>query len=1191
VGQKTGWTIRLCGPVGVDHDGRSLEAALPGRQGRLLFAYLLLNRDRDCGRAELIDLLWPVRPPAAADTALSALLSKLRRALGEGVLVGRSELRLVPGGPIEVDAETAAGSAMRAEAAIDAGDWARAAADARAVLEVDLQTFLPDCDGPWVNELRRELESVRLRALEALGEAGLRRGGRELGTAEQAARAAIAAAPFRESAHRLLMEVHEAAGNPAEALRAFEELRILLRDELGTTPGAAALAVHERVLRGQAPLAAPAPRAPAPAPIVAWPPPLAAALDRHALVGRTRELDALEECWGEAVTGSRTLALLAGDAGIGKTRLAAELGRRARDDGALVLYGRFDEEALAPYQPVVEMVRGWSSGASLEPLRERLGMRAAELAILFGEFGPPPADPAAPPAHDPDARRMRFFDAVAALLGEIGAAAPLVLVFDDLHWADRPTLQLLRHLVRSPQPRRALLLGTYREAELEPGHPLHELIGDVRREGLLTRLELPGLAEPEVAELLAALGVPAADPAFVRALHGETDGNPFFIEEVVRHLRESDRELQADVSLTEAGVPDGVREVTARRLRRLGTESRKALQVAAVIGREFDYDVLEAVAPLEDEALIAALEEGVEARVLREAGQVGRYAFTHALVRATLYDGLSQLRRARLHGRVGEAISRLRSADLDPYLPQLAHHFAQAAPVEQPERAIDFALAAARRADRLLAWEEAAQHYRAALRSRELAGGHEGRVRGELLLALGASEDRAGMEEDARATFQAAAALARGLGDASLLARAALGFAGQWSILGRVDDARMNLLEEARAALGDERTTLRARLLARLALELYYSGEPGWRLALSEEAVELARELDEPRTLAICLDARHYALWRPETVDERLEVAAELRRVAEETGDPELELEGAGWTVVDLFELGDIQGADVQIAAASKLAEALQRPIWLWWTSLLRCTRAQFAGRFDEAERLAEETLEVGKHGQAENAVSAYAQAMFNIRREQGRLEEVESAVRGFIERYPMLLAWRAGLALLLVEAGRTDEARAEFEALAGGRFADLPRDANWLIAVTLLAEVCGALGDGDRAEALYELLEPYAGRNVVVGRAATCNGAAARLLGVLAAAMHSWELAEGHFISALAMHERMGARPWTARTQLAYADMLLTRRRRGDKARARELLAEAIRTADALGMRAVARRARELVPAGGGAVAARARS
>ncbi len=1177
--------------MGVERDGRALGAALPGRQGRLLFAYLLLNRDRDCGRPELIDLLWPEQPPAAADTALSALLSKLRKALGEGALAGRSELRFIPGADIDVDLELAARAAARAESAVDAHDWAEAAASARDALGVDLQTFLPDCDGPWLNELRRELESIRLRALEALGEACLRQGGRELGAAEQAARAVIAAAPFRESAHRLLMEVHEAAGNPAEALRAFEELRILLRDELGTTPGQAAMIVHDRVLRGEAPVAPVAPARTEAIPVTAWPAPLAAALERHALVGRTRELDELEEAWARG--GHRHPPARArrrrrrhrqdppgrrGRPPRLRRRRARAL-RALRRGGARPVPGDRGDGAR-----LVVRARRWSrcaSGSACAPPTSG-SCSASSVRPRLEEREP------GPHGHDADARRLRLFDAVAALLGEIGTSAPLVLVFDDLHWADRPTLQLLKHLVRSPQPRRALLLGTYRDAELEPGHPLLELLTDVRRENLLRHVELGGLAEPEVAELVVALGVPSAEPTFVHALHGETEGNPFFIEEVVRHLRDSEHDLSAHVSLTEAGVPDGVREVTARRLRRLTADvapgapgrlrDRPRVRLRRARGRR----------------TAARRRAGQRARRgrrgARAAREPARSAATPSPTRWCARRSTTGSPSCAARGCTAASARRSRACAAPtsiPQLPALAHHFAQAAPVEQPERAIDFALAAARRADRLLAWEEAAQHYRAALRTRELVGGREDRVRADLLLALGASEDHAGMEDEARGTFAAAADTARALGDGSLLGRAALGFAGQWSILGRVDAARVAMLEEALAALGDEASPLRARLLARLALELYYSGEPERRLALSEEAVDLARRLGDPRTLATCLDARHYALWRPENVNERLEVASELRRVAEETGDPELELEGAGWTVVDLLELGDIQGADIQIAAAAKLAEALQRPIWLWWSSLLRCTRAQLVGQFDDAERLAEETLEIGRRGQAENALNAYAQAMFNIRREQGRLGEVEPAVRGFIEVYPMLVAWRAALALMLIELGRTDEARTEFEAVP---VEGLPRDANWMIGITLLAEVCGALGDGERAQALYDALEPYAGRNVVVGRAATCNGAASRLLGILAGAMRQWELAEGHFISALAMHERMGARPWVARTQLAYAEMLLTRRQRGDKARARELLADAVVIADALGMGVVAQRARDLVPAGaagpGGAVA-----
>ena len=480
-------------------------------------------------------------------------------------------------------------------------------------------------------------------------------------------------------------------------------------------------------------------------------------------------------------------------------------------------------------------------------------------------------------------------------------------------------------------------------------------------------------------------------------------------------------------------MPEGVREVTGRRLARLGRAGpRRCSPTAAVIGREFDFDVLEEVGPLRGDELVAALEEAVAARVLREdAERVGRYAFGHALMRATLYDGLSALRRARLHSRVGEALIARRGAQLDPHLGQLAHHFALAAPVERPERAVDFALAAGRRADRLLAWEEAAGHYAAALRARELAGAPEDRLRCELLLALGASQERAGAPE-MRATFAARRRRRRARSATrrcSGAPRSATPAAGRSSGAWRRTWRRCSRRRSARSAP-------RTRRCAR-------GCSPGSRWSSTTRATPTGgsrcrrrrsrwRAGSATRSRSpICLDARHYALWRPETVQERLEVASELRRIAEAVGDHELELEGAGWTVVDLLELGDVAGADIQIAAASRLAAALHRPLYEWWTSLFRCARAQLDGRFDEAERLAGETLAIGRRGQAENAVHVYAQAMFNIRREQGRLAEVEEAVRGFIAKYPAVPAWRCTLALLHLELGREDAARAEFEALA----------------------------------------------------------------------------------------------------------------------------------------------------------------
>ena len=1182
------WEIRLCGRVAVSTQDGLAGSALPGRQGQLLLAYLVCHRTRACPRYELEDVLWPAHAPAASDSALSSLLSKLRRALGPGALTGRAELRLALPEPLWVDTEALAEGVELAVQALDDRRWADAAAQARGALELATEPFLAECDGPWVLERRREVEGLRLRALEALGEAGLRLGGRELDAAEAAARAAIGLAPFRESAHRLLMEIHEAAGNAAEALRSFDELRRLLRDELATAPGPQLMALHERLLRGDAPpqeLSATFASTPAPLPA-----PLAAAAARGPFVGRADDLATLHEAWAAALADERRLVLLTGDPGIGKSRLAAEFTRAVHADGTVVLYGRFDETGPGAYQPVMEMLRGWSGGAPLTLPAQRLGPRAADLAALLPELGVPNAPTAVPATglNEVGTERQRLFDALAALLAELAAGAPLLLVFDDLHWADSPTVQLLRHLVRAPQPQRAMFLGTYRDAELEEGHPLPELIASLRREDSLTHVALEGLDPGEVGELITAHGASPPSSDLVSALHGETEGNPFFVEEVLRHLRDTQGSLEGVIDLEEAGVPEGVRGVTSRRLRRLPPSAREAVEVASVIGRQVDFGLLEALGPLTGDDLVAALDEAVRARVLREVdGRVGRYAFTHALVRATLYDGLSALRRARLHSRVGETILARHQEDLDPWLPQLARHFARAAPVDGPARAIDFALAAGRRADRLLAWEEAAAHYRGALRARQAGSGGD-RTSGELLLALGASEERAGIEH-ARATFAEAAELARELEDPVLLARAALGVAGSWStLLGREEPEVVALLEEALQGLGEEDSPLRARLLARLSLELYYAGQPERRMLLSEASVRIARRIGDPATLAAALDARHYVLWRPENVEERLEVAAELRRIAAEIGDLELELEGAGWTVVDLLELGDVAGADVQIEAAAAVAAVVHRPLYLWWTSLFRCARAQLAGDFDVAERLAGETLAIGQRGHAENALHYYAMAMFNIRREQGRLDEVEEAVANFIEMYPAIPAWRCCQALMHIELGRHDEARGAFESVAAAGFDALPRDANFLIAVTLLAEVCGALGDADRAAELHPLLAPHGGRNVLVGRAASCNGSASRLLGILAGVLGHWEEAERSFADALEMHVRMGARPWVARTELAWAEMLLARGEPGDEAAARARLAEAIVLADALGMVALAQRARALV-AGGEPVRSRA--
>lgn len=1138
--------------------GRNVAPELPGRQGRLLFAYLVQNRSRAVSRRELLDVLWGLDRPAAADGALSALLSKLRKALGTDSVSGRSEIRLRLPEPLRVDAEQAERAARDAEAALAGSDPEAAAAFARTALAVDVLAYLPDCSDHWVTERREQLAGTRIRALEALAGAALSLGGPELPAAEQAARAMLNSAPYREAAYRLLMEIHEASGNHAEALVVFDQLRSRLRDELDASPSPQTLAVFERLLKGE-----PA-RAPEPAiERSTWPAALSFAHGRHPFVGRGESLASLAEFWREAVGGRRRLVYVSGEDGVGKTRLAAEFARGAHEDGATVLYGRFDEDTVAPYKPLLEMVRGWSAGRPLDDVRVRLSARSrSALGVLLPELRAGDEDRSDGSTGGPG-DRLQLFDAVAELLDVVARHSPLLLIFDDLQWADRPTQMLIRHLVVGGEPRRSLVVGIGSDIGAERQNALAELLDDLRRASMLDRLALRGLDRPETAELCRALGVFGQPEDLLTELQAQTEGNPYFVEEVVRHLDET------------AGrrVPEGIRDLAARRLAGLTEPTQSMLAVAAVLGREWEFPLLERVSRIDADELVGALEEAASAGLLRELDD-GRWAFRHPMVRAALQDRHSALRRARLHLAAAETMIELHAADREPRLGAIAGHFERAVAAGAAERAVEFALAAADRADRLLAWEEAAQHYATALR---VLAEDDRRRRCALLIARGTSLQRAGVEP-AREVFSEAVLLARDLGDPALAAEAALGFAGPWSTLARVDDDVVDLLEEALADLGGEDSALRVRLLSRLSLELYYCGFPERRLELSAEAVEIARRMEDPGSLAVALDARHYALWRPDTVHERLEVAAELRRLASQTGAMELELEGAGWTVVDRLELGDVRTADIEMNAAAKLAESLRRPLYQWWTEVMKATLAQLRGDLGQAERLATDALEIGRRGLPEQALHYYAMGMFQTRREQARLDEAIEPVRHFVSMYPAIPAWRGVLALALADMGDLDSARREYEAVAAAGFENLPVDAQWLIATSVLGEVCGLLGDRDRAAHLYRMLEPYAARNVIVGRAASCNGSVSRVLGILASCLGDFVRADGHFSDALSQHNAMGARLWSARTRVAWASSLISRGDAGAAESARDLLADAVIAADALGLVAVGEAARDLL-------------
>jgi len=1194
-GQATESTrVQLCGRLSVEFGGIQRADGLRGRQTRLLVAYLLLNRSRHVGREELIGALWPERAPLAEDAALRTLLSRVRSALGGAVLSGREELILALPEPVWVDLEAAASELERALLALAHGDARGAWGIAQVPLNIAGRGLLPGERADWLEPHRRELEEIRLRALEVIGAAGLRLGGVQLGSVERSSRALIASDPYRESGYTLLMQALAARGNAAEAMRVFDQLRRLLRDELGATPSAEALAIYDRLLGAEPPGRAARPDGGRLA-AVELPAELRARSEAR-MVGRERELAELTRVWerASAAVASRDggaparIACLAGEPGIGKSRLVAELARRAHDSGAVVLCGRAPPEALIPYHPFLEALRHYVAAAPLPALRADVPEFAGELARLLPELRRRVPDIEAAREEEPEIERYRLFEAVVGLLARIAGRAPVLLVLDDLHWADRPSLLLLRHLARAAEPGRLLTVVCYRNQATEPA-ALGDLLLELRRDGVTAQIELGGLSEPEIAELVLARAGQAPSQALVRELHRATEGNPLFVAEILRHLLGAGvRPGTATASdLHRVGLPQEVTEVIALRLAQLSAQTLDWLRVAAVIGREFDPGLVEALLRLDEPRFLAALEEALEAGLLVEsAREPGRYAFAHALIRETLYDGMSSQRRARIHGRVAEALEK--GGEPAP-LGALAYHFTRAGRRADAGRAIDYAVRAAEEASAILAHEEAAEHYAQALDllTRYAPQNHERRC--ELLLRLGEAKTRAGEGALARAAFDEAAALADQLGDAGRLARAAIGAARPYvQPPGVVDTALIGMLERALERMGQdpplerpgraaaqrswrERSLARIRLLTRLCGALYYSSARERMAELCAEAEALAERLGEPEARAHAYAARRRALWDPSHLRQRLEVSTQMLRWARAAGSIELSLHAHAWLVVDLFEAGDRAGVEAQIEAFAQDAERVRQPLYLWQVGVWRAMQALFAGRLREAEQLAAQALAGGAPGEQVTAAQYHAIQLMAIRREQARLGELEGAARQMIAANPARPGWRAALAMLLAENGRSREAHDAFEPLAAEGLERIPRDVDWLTTVILLGEACAELGDVPRARILHEMLLPYREVNVVVGVAVVCLGPAARVLGRLAALAGQPDRARQHFERALAVCGQLGSPLLLAQAQLDYAQAL------GAELPASRLIDEAQRTAEALGLNKLARQAARL--------------
>jgi hypothetical protein len=894
-------------------------------------------------------------------------------------------------------------------------------------------------------------------------------------------------------------------------------------------------------------------------------------------VGRKRELAALTAGLDDALAGRGALFLVSGEPGIGKSRLTDELAARARALEARVLWGRCWEAGGAPaYWPWVQSLRSYVRDLDAEALRSQLGRGAAHLAQLVPEAGDFSSEPSRTVGVDPETARFRLFEAVAEFLRNGGEARPLVLVLDDLHSADTPSLLLLQFLAAELADARLLVVGAYRDVDPTLHDPLSSALGELARLPVTRMLALSGLDRPEVATFIGESSGVEPDEAVVAAIYEETEGNPLFLDEVMR-LLVSEGKL-ADVALApfpRLEIPHGIRAVIDHRIGRLSDECRSALTLAAILGREFSLDALAHVSGSSPSRILDLLQDAIAERVVTQAAP-GRLRFSHALIREVLYDALPQARRIRLHREIGEALERVYE-EPESHLAELAHHFVAAAPAGDVEKAIDYARRAGERAARLLAYEEAVRLFETALTGLELKEPVDKRMRCELLLALGDAEARAGDGQKAKDTFLHAAEAARRVDAPELLAEAALGYGGRfmWARAG-TDPYLIPLLEEALATLGREDSALRVRSMARLAGALRDQHDPEPRASLSGGALEMAKRIRDAAATAYALDGRICAIMWPDNGEERLALADELVRAAAQAGAGERSAHALYTRAFASLELGDMAAVRSSLEEYAGVTAQLRQPAWHWLLVVTRATLALFEGRFDGAQRLMEDALALGVRAQASDAILSHRVQLFTLRLHRGKPNTVEDALRRSVVEYPARPMFRCMLAHLLVEHGQETEARSLFDELAEDRFAALPRTNEWLFSLGFLADVAQRLHDRERASALYELLLPHAARNACTADY-IATGSVSRPLGVTAATMAHWDDAERHFEDALNANTSMRARPWAAWTQCDWAAMLLHRDGPRDGHRAAELLERAAETAEHLAMTPLLERAAAL--------------
>jgi DNA-binding SARP family transcriptional activator len=1125
-------TARLLGRFRLELDGRPLlDDASFRRKPLALIKLLALAPGHRLSRDQVLAALWPELPAEQGATQLRKNRLLLRQA---GSTAGAGDLVHLAGTHLSLDGMGVDIDDFRAAAAtaIERRNDPDAFAAALALYDGDL--LLDDHSEDWTMEHRSELRATYHRLLIELSR--LQQSAGVLASAAETINRLLASDPLHEDAHRSLMRLHLQAGRRDLALAQFDRCREALQRDLAVEPDAETRALLEEIR--------------------------AASAGRpdsqtdHPFVGRAGEMAQLRRGIEQVRRGQGVVMLISGEAGIGKTCLAESFAAHARDAGARVQWVRsYEDESERGFEKWIHLIGALAGGA-----------RASGAATTN-----PPPEPQPSRIHallsSSSTAQEALFNQVSEFFVESARRQPLVLIFDDIQWAGLDSLHLLTTVIRETRDAPVMIIATVRSetADTPPAarEPIDELLHD-RRSTVLT---LRGLSVDEVEGLIAV----SARRETVRLAHelwAQTRGNPLFVAEILRAL-----ESEQNQSLRRLHVPPRVTGIISRRVARLSSESREVLEYAAVLGGEFTATVLARASSVPYAVLIDLLEEARGNHIVGQSGDSWeRLAFEHPLIREVVYNQMPLRRRAELHFGIAQALEQYYGAEAHAHASEIAHHYRLGVAVGGEEEALHYLHQAGLQASAELAFEEAASLFEhqleLALTRRPADRAHHGEIRLRLGTVLYRAYDgsQRGRSEE---VLDAALDDARASGSRALFVRVVGALTGKRKSSLGVSAEKITLLREALAIVDDSDLETRCHLSGQLAKELEGEPDDDIRCAAGRAAIALALELGPRETSGQAIVHGLDAIGGPDSLDERLALTAQVVSLALPRGES-ITTQARLRRYAALLEAGDANGAEREygqiVEAASRHPVSTTRGWSERWAATISADRLALGGRFDEAEARARDGMSFGQARGDPDALSIFGSQLFHIRWHQGRLPELASLAGNVMNSAPDFWPWRVASALIQLDNGEEQAARAAFERLAVDRFRPIPRDRFWIVTMTIAAELCVRFGDLQRASELLALMSPHADRVAVLGFGYVCSGATARVVGMLYGTLGARDEAQDQFENALRVNAAIGAIPWTAWTSLNYGEMLL-RRQPEDTARARSLLSSALEIARERGM------------------------